>query len=53
MSVSGGEWERVTGFYIWGEILQRVSRKGFVDCGGKNGFLVGIFGIRGKRRGDG
>ena len=31
--MNGGEWERGTGFCIWGEILQRVSRKGFVNCG--------------------
>ena len=32
---------------IWGEILQRVSRKGFVE--GEGGFFFGSFGIRGKR----
>lgn len=46
--MSGGEWERVTGFESGGEILQEVSRKGaFVE--GKTVFLLSIFGIRGKR----
>ena len=46
--MSGGEWERVTGFASGVRFFRRSAARGL--CGGENCFfLFGIFGIRGKR----
>ena len=46
--MSGGEWERVTGFASGVRFFRRSAARGFCG-GGKRFFWSGIFGIRGKR----